>query len=269
LTEGANQVIDARLARETNKLELIRNPDFNDEHAYPVLSDQTGYIQLINFEMMFQELAEKDVTVLLQINEGDFIVQGEQIGKVINRQESKEDADVEDKEIMTIINSNVAIGNERNDIYDYRFALQKVQEIALRALSASVSDPYTGIECIYALGNLFQKLAVWNSGYYIMKQDDRPITLYYKSNSLNEDLILFFHSIVKLGCDDFLVLNALFDAYKDIAAVSSEESLDAVVEIADYTFAQAKQEFKHDTDIKIIENKYKNFCNFVERQKNK
>ncbi|GLO64491.1 hypothetical protein MACH08_02750 [Oceanobacillus kimchii] len=51
------------------------------------------------------------------------------------------------------------IGNERTNLQDIEFPMDKLVEIAVKALSTGMNDPNTAINCIHRLGGLLTELA--------------------------------------------------------------------------------------------------------------
>jgi uncharacterized membrane protein len=52
-----------------------------------------------------------------------------------------------------------ALGNLRTSAQDVEFAIHQLVEIAVRALSPSVNDPFTAIACVDRLGSALSRLA--------------------------------------------------------------------------------------------------------------
>lgn len=57
-----------------------------------------------------------------------------------------------------------SIGDERYAYNDYKFSLQKIIEISLRAVSPGINDPYTAIRCTGKLLGTIDKSTRGTSG---------------------------------------------------------------------------------------------------------
>ena len=53
----------------------------------------------------------------------------------------------------------IRAGNQRTDAQDIEFAVHQLVEIAARALSPGVNDPFTAITCVDRLGSALCRLA--------------------------------------------------------------------------------------------------------------
>ena len=63
------------------------------------------------------------------------------------------------KELATQVISAFALGTQRTSAQDAEFAVQQLVEIAVRALSPGINDPYTAIACVDRLGSALCRLA--------------------------------------------------------------------------------------------------------------
>ena len=57
------------------------------------------------------------------------------------------------------VNSAFVLGSQRTDAQDIEFAVHQLVEIAVRALSPGVNDPFTAIACVDRLGSALSRLA--------------------------------------------------------------------------------------------------------------
>ena len=112
------------------------------------------------------------------------------------------------KEIHEEIHQCLWIGNKKTENKDFSFTIQKIVEIALRAISPFINDPNTAIHCLRIIGLLLRDLADIDNGYVVMRDE-------------NENGFLIFEAY------NFEIL--LYDAYQQIIFYSK---YDASVTIA-------------------------------------
>ena len=60
---------------------------------------------------------------------------------------------------MDRVNYAFALGNQRTPVQDIEFAVNQLVEIAVRALSPGVNDPFTAMTCVDHLGSALCRLA--------------------------------------------------------------------------------------------------------------
>jgi len=115
------------------------------EHGYTkqtvIPANASGYIQTINVEALVKLAQSEDMIVEIETKPGRFMIDGTHLGTV----QSKNDAD---PALANKICKANKIGRQRTHAQDLEFSIAALVEIALRALSPGVNDPYTAITCI-------------------------------------------------------------------------------------------------------------------------
>ena len=126
-------------------------PNFEQE-GRSLLSPSSGYIQAISQQEIMTVASAQDLLIYLKHRPGDFIMAGEVLGSVWPPHK------IEDS-LLKKISGTVLIGNQRTEEQDVEFAIHQLVELALRALSPGINDPFTAIVCIDRLGACIGLLA--------------------------------------------------------------------------------------------------------------
>jgi uncharacterized membrane protein len=88
---------------------------------------------------------EHDLVLRIERTPGDFVVEGVQLASAWPaKRVSNETADQ--------IRLSVVLGPDRTPRQDVGLAIRQLVEVALRALSPGINDPFTALECINRLG---------------------------------------------------------------------------------------------------------------------
>ena len=119
--------------------------------ACPVRSIHEGYLQAIDAESVIRSVTKHDALVEMEVSPGDYVLKG-QVLAILRLVDGNDDL------LGTIIKAFV-IGPVRTTCEDSRFAVQQLVEVALRALSPGVNDPFTAIACIDRLASALATLA--------------------------------------------------------------------------------------------------------------
>lgn len=126
-------------------LDVLLPEGFN-EQARPVPALSSGYLQAVDHPGLI-ELAEKnDLLIRMGHRIGHFIVAGAPLVEVW----PGDAADSED--LAKSVNGLFISGPKRSQVQDLGFLINQLVEIAARALSPGVNDPFTAISCINHLG---------------------------------------------------------------------------------------------------------------------
>jgi uncharacterized membrane protein len=121
------------------------------EYQMNVLSNCSGYVQTIDIEGLVAFATENDVFVECDIKPGDFVIQHSVIAVI------HADKPIPNSQDDKVLNK-MGLGAYRTPVQDPEFAVHQLVEIALRALSPSINDPYTAITCIDKLNAVLCEL---------------------------------------------------------------------------------------------------------------
>jgi uncharacterized membrane protein len=153
--------VAARLAGEIDHAleelfphELGEEPEGAREAAAPadfersarvLASDADGYIRYLDDRALMSTAERHDLLIRLCCRPGGFIIRGMPLLAVWP-------AERVDDGVERALRASIVLGPDRTPLQDPRFALQQLTQVALRALSPALNDPFTAIECINRLG---------------------------------------------------------------------------------------------------------------------
>lgn len=193
----ANKLIE-RLYDESNlaienTLSFIEDKERVDQFAVDqynfqeeIFSKKNGYLNIIDYDSIMSLIRELDGKMFIDISIGDFLSEKQRIGILYYSKE-----DIEEEYIEELIKF-FSLGDERYSFSDYKYSLQKIIEISLRAISPGINDPYTAIRCVIMLGVLLGKLAEIDDSYTVIKSEDSKATITYASLDFRKDLFSTF-----------------------------------------------------------------------------
>lgn len=140
LLEGIN-----RVRPEENASHRMHHPALPPAPAGTVDAVGTGFVQLVLTEHLISAAKEHDATIQLVVRPGDHLIAGETLAQVWPAETAGE--------IARQTRAGIVLGNDRMPQEDVAFAVQQLTEMAVRALSPSMNDPFTA-------QNALQELAV-------------------------------------------------------------------------------------------------------------
>ncbi len=121
--------------------------------ARPVAARRSGYVVGVDAVVVMRTAVENDVTVYLPLPPGRFVRTGDAVALVATSGGQLADG------AEVALREAVLIGPSRTGYQDAEFSLLQLTEIAVRALSPGVNDPFTAAECVDRLGETFGRLA--------------------------------------------------------------------------------------------------------------
>ncbi len=117
-----------------------------------VCSNTEGYVQAIDEEHLLSVAHEHQMVFQLHCRAGYFVVPGFRLARIYP------DRDLPDEVIENVRNA-IVLGDRRTDTQDVEFAVHQLVEVALRALSPGINDPFTAHSCIDRLGAALTRLS--------------------------------------------------------------------------------------------------------------
>lgn len=119
------------------------------EPIFSVGNQQIGYVQAIDSESVMGFANDNDLTVRLLIRPGDFLYEGCEIAKIIaNKGRTDEELEKLESDSVETLCGSLIIGAERTHLQDVRHAFSELVDIAVRALSPGINDPFTAVNCV-------------------------------------------------------------------------------------------------------------------------
>ncbi|MCY7283707.1 MAG: DUF2254 domain-containing protein, partial [Cyanobacteria bacterium CAN_BIN43] len=123
-----------------------------DRDARPIQAASSSYVQAIDTDQLMQIATEGNLLLQLQKRPGDFVVKGSPLAIVYP-------AEAVNKKLAEQINSAFVVGSQRTDRQDIEFSINQLVEIASRALSPGINDPFTAVRCVDQLSAALCHLA--------------------------------------------------------------------------------------------------------------
>lgn len=111
-------------------------PSDIDKRGAPVLLAHGGYVQAVDFQGIVNAAAQADAVVALDIRAGQHAVPGRMAAHVSPKKAAQDG-------LCQAIQNAVLVGRQRTAVQDLEFSIRQLVEIALRALSPGINDPYT------------------------------------------------------------------------------------------------------------------------------
>ncbi|MGE3787513.1 MAG: DUF2254 domain-containing protein [Nitrospirales bacterium] len=132
-------------------LDEVLPAGFQDD-SISFVSRGSGYLQAIDSPGVMALANREDVLIQFLYRPGEFIVEGETIGKVWPPGRVTE-------AMIGDLQQSFLLGSQRTEEQDIEFSIHQLVEVALRALSPGINDPFTAISCIDRLGDALTLLS--------------------------------------------------------------------------------------------------------------
>ncbi|MBW4457761.1 MAG: DUF2254 domain-containing protein [Nostoc indistinguendum CM1-VF10] len=221
-----------------------------EEEALPIRANGTGYLQAIDDEELMKIACKHNLLIRLQTRPGKFLVQGGDLvlvfpGEKVNKKLTKQ------------INDAFIWGKERTEQQDLEFPIDQLVEIALRAISPGINDPFTAIRCIDRI----------SAGLCHLVQRDFPSPYRYDKNKKLRFIAKgvdfqglverAFNQIRQYGKSDAGVTIRLLEAIATIATYTNNSKYQASLRHhADMILQDSREALSQEQDRKDVEESY-------------
>lgn len=212
----------------------------------PLKSPQSGYLQYIENEGLIDIVKECDVLFYLQYRPGDYIVKGMIIGEIYSNSPIE-------KENLDSFFDNFVIGKIKTSQQDIEFSIHQIVEMAVRALSPGVNDPYTAIACIDNLTSTMAHLARVEFPSKFRFDEDKKLRIVANVMDFEGVLNTAFNQIRQFSGGSPAVIIRLMEAFIVIESFTLKKShKKAVRKHAKMVLTLGKQTLKEENDFKDL-----------------
>ncbi|YCM43666.1 DUF2254 domain-containing protein [Verrucomicrobiaceae bacterium 227] len=230
----------------------------NEPEGWQIIAGKTGYVQAINFEKLIEIAAEYEAVLMTEAKAGQFISKGKAIIRVIAGP-SPDDAPTA---LIADIQNSFLTGSVRTSEQDFEYGIRQLVEVALRALSPGINDPFTAMNCIDYLGAGLQSAFTRPLPPSIHRDDDGNIRLFSWTNSYRSLVETALNQIRQAARDRCDVSCRLLEMLAETAKVSErEEQQLALMEQARLINLNTLPALFNDHDCDAISSRFTYFTN--------
>ncbi|MGA9289768.1 MAG: DUF2254 domain-containing protein [Anaerobacillus sp.] len=219
--------------------------ELREDEGMPIYSQKMGYIQRIPYNKLIDIASQNDCVIRLDSDVGNYVKSGSRIATVWSEDLSSFS---ENSLLFTI-----AIGTERINDQDLEFSIQKLVDIALRAISPSVNDPHTAMNCTNRIGTILSKIGDTydpKEAFFDKKRNLRVLTT---PKPFFQYVYKSFYQIRHYGKDDVSVLNGILEALILTAEGQRKEIKEDVQRFHNYLMTSIDLNELPDLDRKLLQ----------------
>jgi uncharacterized membrane protein len=127
-------------------------PSGFDRDARAVAAPRSGYVQAVDDAILMEAAGGRDLLLRLAVRPGDFVIEGNPLLRVWPPAGATAEA-------AAVLRKAFLIGDHATPEQDVEFAIDQIEEIALRAVSPGFNDTFTAIHCLDWLGAGLARIA--------------------------------------------------------------------------------------------------------------
>jgi uncharacterized membrane protein len=216
--------------------------------AVPVASRHSGYVQVVRPGQLLAQAAQQRVCLRLRPRVGEHVVAGTTLAWIWRA--APRDPAPDPQGFSRVLDAGVRIGFERTLEQDAAFGIRQLVDVACKALSPAVNDPYTAVQAVDHLSVIFCSLAQRPLGNHVVG-DDSEAAVIVPGRRFPEYLAVMCGLIRRYGAREPTVAHALLRLLSNCAAVAGEdpERCAAIEEQARIVVADAEREVAQPVDL--------------------
>lgn len=173
-----------------------------------------GYIQAIDHEEIVEAAKRADACVTLDRRAGHLVLAGMAIGHV-----SPDSAAT--PELSRCVEAALIVGRERTPVQDLEFAVRQMVEIAVRALSPGINDPFTAMVAIDRLAMSLARIMRRGDAQSVWRDSDGCDRLSIPAAGFDGLVDASFNMIRQNGSGSPAILIRLADRLMDLWALAN------------------------------------------------
>jgi uncharacterized membrane protein len=190
-------------------------PDAFERESRPIGSPVSNYLQAIDLNRLLGLAVEHDMVLSIEQRPGRFFFKG---GDLVRAWPGGQ----VDDDVADAIRGSFYFGSRRSLSQDIEYAIDQLVEVAVRALSPGVNDPFTAINCIDRLGAALCSLAERKMPSPYRFDDERRLRVVTETSSVPGIFDAAFHQIRQASFGDASVTIRLLETLAAIARQTTD-----------------------------------------------
>ncbi|MCI3922565.1 DUF2254 domain-containing protein [Paenibacillus sp. TRM 82003] len=264
----ADQAIDLakRIAQERAEPRLAEREEAlrpnADADLVVVAAGKHGYVQYIDSHGLVKLGDEVELRLLLLPRIGGFVAADTPLFQIRPMAGAPLRLDSLERRLRDL----VTLGSDRTAAQDISYSIERLAEIALRAISPGINDPNTAIYIIRELGRVLSEVVrICDTGMIHYAGRAGPIRLTVDVPNIEEVLYKTFYQICHYGRADISVMCAILEALAWIAERNEENVRKQVRTFGDYVYDAIDRTRLHRLDTRFVREKLEQLNVAVDR----
>jgi uncharacterized membrane protein len=228
-----------------------RLPSDFEVEATRIALPQEGYVQAVDHDGLSSWAKKNRAIVRLDFRPGDFVVDGD-------RKVAIYPAPADPERARSEIDRFIVSGQRRTPTQDVEFAIRHLVEVAVRALSPGINDPFTAMAVIDRLRGGMARLAARELPRSTLVDEQGQLRIVRDTTTYSGALDAAFNQIRQAGSSKPAILIHLLKAFAAVAEhIRTDEQRSGLLRHAELVNAAADRDISDPDDKRDIERAYR------------
>ncbi len=209
-----------------------------------------GYLLAVDEIRLLHRAESNNLVIRMCVRPGNFLTTGRVIADVFCGGQPVDDLD-------SLIDGGLLVGESRTSEQDVEFTIDQLVEIAVRALSPGINDPFTAVNCVDWLGEGLARIAREPSPSAVRRDGAKRVRLILDRSTFAGLTDAAFDQIRQYGKDSVSVTARLLEAITSVAqSAQTQEQRRSLLRHAEMISAQARNRFTEKHDLQSVQERY-------------
>lgn len=209
LTEAIDRLYPSEIAQGAEDVPDLPESRSRLSHSQSLIAGKSGYVQIINQDRLIHLAREADGVLEVARRPGTFVTRGCVLAVLWSAAALPEG-------FPTKVNDAFVLGPHRTMTQDARFGFDQLVEVAARALSPGINDPFTAIMCLDRIGEALAHLAARPMPSAFRYDADSALRVIAESPCFADMVDAAFDQIRQYGRDSYAVTLHLLDKLESV-----------------------------------------------------
>lgn len=182
-----------------------------------IRSDKLGYLQSINGESLLEYATEHDLVLHVGYMPGQFVYKDSILCAIHTGNHENLPTNFDQ-----IINDCFILGNRRTPRQDIECPINELVEVAVRALSPGINDPFTALSCVDHLCNALIQLVQRKQAPDVRADESGAVRLYLDSSDIHAMINTSFNQIRQYAGGAPAILIRIVEGLTEIAKFTTD-----------------------------------------------
>ncbi|MFP4538933.1 MAG: DUF2254 domain-containing protein [Dichotomicrobium sp.] len=175
---------------------------FGASRLREIALESSGYLLRFDADAICRLAKQHGLILRMEARPGAFVLAGSPLLTAT----AEGDAEVDDEKLSKI-RGQLSVGSHRTPQSSIEFELKALVEVALRALSPGVNDPYTAAACIDRLADGMRVLMGRETEQQVTRDADGQVRIIHQPEPFERNLSIAFDPIIRAGQDQEIILS--------------------------------------------------------------
>jgi uncharacterized membrane protein len=216
--------------------------------AVPLLAVRSGYAQTFHLEELVEVASRHDAFVALVPMIGEHVIMGTPLAWAWGAGDHSELGPRATEELMAGLAHGVRLGFERTAEQDVAFGVRQLADVASKALSPAVNDPYTAVQAVDHLSVILAALATKPLGDRTLAGPDGTARVHSPARDWAYYIDLGLGQVRRFGHTEPRVVLALLRVARDLGTLCPAPRLAALREYVEVLLEDVRRDVPQPAD---------------------